>query len=234
MVYLASALITKAYTTSGITSADIGDAPDDGQIDDGLTLLNEILSEIGINGKLLPYTTQYNVAAVVGQETYLIPNLIQWQAMTFAINTVRYSLTYQGRTNYFASPRANNITSLSTDFTFERTNGGSNLSIYFLPDQNYPLTVTGLFGFNSVLLNTDMTPLCDNFYLKYLRLVLAQSLCAFNLISLPTQSAQQLQDITQTLSTMNTPDMTMKKTSLFGTNVSINYAQANLGQGWTN
>lgn len=233
MVYFASQLIVEAWRTTGMVSADIGNQPSSRQMVDGLNRLNELLSELSLDGALLPYTTNYSFTATIGQEAYPIDNLIQWQTITFDLDTVRYSLQNTGRTDYFGSDRVNNITSLPYQFHVERTLGGSTLYLYFKPSQEFPINIYGLFGFVSVDYNTDLAFSCDLYYLKFLRLALAECLCSYYQMVLPAQIAMELKEIRLKIKNLNAPDMTCQKINLLGNSSLINYAQANIGRGWT-
>lgn len=232
MVYLASQLIVKAWRTTGIVSADIGNQPTSRQMVDGLDLLNELLSEINIDGELLPYTIETTFPAVIGQESYLVPNLIQWQAVTFNNQTIRYSMQNVGRSDYFGTDRPDNITSLMYQFHVERTIGGSKLYLYFVPSQAFPINIVGLFGFASVTDATDMSLVYDTYYLKYLRLKLGEAMCNYYTLAFPQGSMKALAMIDGKIKNLNVPDLTVKSLNALGDDSYINYAQANIGRGW--
>ena len=126
MSFTARELISKAYYLSGIVSKRLQTVGGE-QINEGLELLNELLSVEGVTGSLIPYFKEHDLTAVAGQELYFIPNLIQVETLTFNIGTVRYSMQPRGRVDYFGSGRVDNINSLPYDWHVERTKGGMKL-----------------------------------------------------------------------------------------------------------
>lgn len=228
-----SELLVKALRTTNIVSADIGNQPDARQMVDALDLLNELLSEININGDFLPYTQTISQSMVVGQETYFIENLIQWQVIAFDWQSVRYSLIYQNRTDYYGLARANNIQSFPFSFHVERTKSGSKIQFYFPPQYDFTMEITGLFGFDSVTNNTDLSIVYDNFYLKYLRLELANSICNYYTLSMPKGSAIELEKIRDKINKLNSPDLGVQINNMLDGQNFVNYAQANIGKGFT-
>jgi hypothetical protein len=232
MAYLASELLVKALRTSGLVSADIGNQPTSRQMVDALDLLNEILSQINSDGALLPYTSTISVDMVAGQETYEIDNLIQWQAIAYYLDDIRYTLYYSGRTDYYSSNRADNILSMPYQFHVERTIGGSKIQLYFFPQQDYPLEITGLFGFSPVGISDDISTLFDTYYLKYLRLKLANAICSYNELTLSNGSAIELAKIEKQMKRLNNPDLSSSVVNLMTGANFPSYAQANFRNGF--
>lgn len=232
MAYLASQLLVKALRTTGLAPADIGNQPTSRMMVDALDLLNEILSQINSDGALLPYTTTTFIDLTAGQQTYQIPNLIQWQAIAYYLQDIRYTLYYSARTDYYSSNRADNILSLPYQFHVERTLGGSEISMYFFPQEDYPLQITGLFGFNSVNMGQDISNLFDTYYLKYLRLQLADSICNYYNVPLPANSARELMVIKKQIKRLNNPDLSAQVVPLMGGANFPSYAQANFRNGF--
>lgn len=157
MAYPVTSLISEAYYTSGIVSRGFQTVAGD-QVEVGLLKLNEILSDTAIEDNLVPYfDTAYNFYAVPGQEKYFIPNLSQLETLVFFINTVRYQMRKNQQDKYFGQGRAQNVQSLPFNFHAERCFGGTNIFIYFFPDQNYPMQATGRFRLNNVLISQDLS-----------------------------------------------------------------------------
>ena len=160
MAYTVQNLIADAYYSSGIVSRDFEavSGPQDGL---GLQVLNEILSDKTIEMDMIPYYTQYNFNTIPGVETYFIPNLELVSTLTFFLNGVRYQMIEVNRDQFRGSPRAN-ITSLPLNWNQERAVNGTNISLYFFPNQIYQLEAWGLFRLSSVtmfqnLSSTDIT-----------------------------------------------------------------------------
>lgn len=231
MATTALELINNAYDTSGIIALDL-ETPTGAQSSRGLKLLNAMLSYQGMTGRLIPYFQTYLLTAVVGQEVYFIPNLIDIEAITFNLNTVRFSMVHQERRRYFGWPRANNITSLPLTWHMERAKGGSNLYLYFFPNQAYPVNLIGKFGFTSVTRQTDLTTVYDDFYIDYLTYKLAKRICGAYNIQFAPENEQILADYEQSLGDLSPIDFSMVKVSTLQKRVGYSYADANIGRGY--
>lgn len=233
MAYTVTKLITRAYYLAGIVAPNLQVVTGD-QLADGLDLLNALLSVKSANIRLIPYFKKYSLTAVVGQEIYFVPNLVSLETFTFTINTVRYQMFSKSRKKYFGSNRANQIQSLPFDWHIERTLGGSNLYVYFLPDAAYPMEIWGKFSLDQVTLNEDLTTIYDAFYIEYLRYALGAQIAAEYNAVLQPQSEKRLMELEKILMDISPPDLTMQKlSSLQDNNTSINYAYVNLNTGWS-
>lgn len=231
MAYTATKLITNSWYSSGIVSRQL-DTVDGEQLTDGLDLLNSLLSFISVSGRLVPYYQTYSLTAVIGQERYFIENLIDIDAYTFNIGSVRFPTTERSRREYFGTGRANNIRSLPVSWHLERTKGGAYLYLYFLPNTTYPLNFIGKFGATEVELGDDLSEIYDRYYLDYLEYALAERLCAFYNMAMPARAQELLEEYTQTIRDLSPLDLRMKKLSTLQTGTTFNYADANIGRGW--
>jgi hypothetical protein len=232
MSYTARELITKAYYLSGIVARNLQTVTGD-QLSDGLDLLNGLLAVKTAHQQLIPYYKEYAFAAVIGQEKYLIPNLIAVETFTFNIGSVRYSMLPVSRGKYFGTGRVDNITSLPYDWHIERVKGGANLYIYFLPNTTYPLKIWGKFGLDEVTTeNFDLSTVYDNFYIEYLRFGLAEYICSDYNIVLQPQAQKKLDEIENILIDISPKDLHITKLSTLQSDTGINYADVNIGRGW--
>src|SRR5260221_6275214 len=145
MSYTVTDLITRAFYLSQGVSREL-ETVGCQQLEDGLTLLNALLSLKSAHSRLIPYYQEFDFTAVIGQEVYFVPNLVQPETLTFNIGPVRYSTMPTSRRPYFGSGRVDNITSLPFNWHFERLLGGSNIYLYFVPDNTYPIKILGKFG----------------------------------------------------------------------------------------
>lgn len=185
MAYTTNELITGAYYASGVVSREF-ETVSGGQIGDGLNWLNDILEEKTVDDGMVPYESTYTFTAVPGQEVYVIPNLIAIDTLVFFLNSVRFSMDYNKRNNYFGSNRVENIQTLPYQWYFERQLGGGNLYIYFTPDRAYPMELHGTFRLSEVALFQDLSLTLDRFYITYLRYALAERICSeFNYVTPP-------------------------------------------------
>lgn len=232
MPYTAGELITRAYYLSGVVSRDF-QSVSGGQKTDGLNLLNEALAEEAMTGELIPYYKEYSLNAIAGQEKYFIPNLIQVDTFTFNIGTVRYPTEVQQRRKYFGRGRSDNIQSLPFTYHIERVLGGSDLYIYFLPKEAYPLKIWGKFAFDDIATTCeDLSLIFDKYFIKYLTYTLAEDICEENQIPFPPEAQKKLSSLGEQLTYISPPDLTTKKYSSLGGRETVNYAYANLGTGW--
>jgi hypothetical protein len=233
MAYPARQLITRAFYLSGIVGRQFQTVSGD-QLADGVFLLNELLAEKSGNLSLIPYFREYAFTGVIGQEMYFVPNLVVAESLTFYIQTVRYSTWPASRDAYFASPRADGINSLPYTWHFERTNGGGNIYIYFTPDQNYPLKLWGKFALlSNVTENTDLSLTYEPGYLVYLRYALAEYICLEYKYPIPSDNIIKMKDLEYQFRNISPQDLTIKKVSTLGKESFYNYADVNLGRGWT-
>jgi hypothetical protein len=232
MSFTARKLINKAYYLSGIVSRQL-QTVSGRQTEEGLDLLNELIAVEGVTGSLISYFKEYSFNAVPGQELYFIPNLIQMETLTFNIDTVRYSMQPRGRVDYFGSGRADNIRSLPYDWRMERTKGGTNLYIYFLPETDYPMKIWGKFGLDEVTdLCDDLSLIYDKFYLVYFRYALARYICEDNDVIFQPQQAKKLAILEEKLTLPSPIDLSTRKRSMLQYDTGINYGDVNIGHGW--
>ncbi len=228
----AAELIAEAYYLSGIVARN-NETVSGTQLSDGLSALNSLLSLKSITGRFVPYYTTYSFTAEIGEERYFIPNLIEFEAFTFDLQSdFRFPTSNVKRKRYFGNARANNIRSLPVTRHFERTKGGGYIYLYFKPDQEYPLNLIGKFGFDSVEYDTDLSEVYDQFYIDYLKYQLARRLCAENAITLPPQTKEILDEYNQQIRDLMPLDLSMQKVSTLQGGSSFNYADANIGRGW--
>lgn len=166
MVYTAQQLITRSWFLSGIVARNL-QTPTGDQITDGLFLLNALLDFKQIETDLIPYYTYIEFPLVGGQEYYYLPNVAAIESATFNIDVVRYPMDSATRRSYFGSSRVDNIQTLPFNWNFNRGEGGGTLSLYFLPQSNYPFKMMSKMFLNEVTLQQDLTnifaPLAEGF-----------------------------------------------------------------------
>lgn len=156
MAYTAQTLVTRSWYLSGIVARNLQVVTGD-QITDGLMMLNDLLNFKQIETDLIPYWTYIEMPLIGGQEYYFLPNIAEIESATFNIGTVRYPMDYTHRRAYFGSGRVDNIQTLPFNWNFNRGENGGTISMYFLPQSNYPLKMMVKFFLNDVTLSTDLT-----------------------------------------------------------------------------
>lgn len=232
MAYTVTKLITESYYLSGILSREL-QTISGSQLNLGLQLLNNVLATKTVMSRLIPYFTSYQFNAVVGQETYFVPNLIYIETLTFDYSTVRWSMEQLSRKEYQGSARANNIDSLMFNYYVERCLGGANLFMYFFPDMTYPMTIWGKFSLAQVVLGQDLSTTLDLFYIEFLRYLLAQAICNDRNVTFQPQNQKQLDIYLEQFLDTSAPDLRVTKFSaLTGQGQSI-WGAVNLGHGYT-
>lgn len=232
MAYTARKLITNAYYLSGIVARTLQSVSGE-QLADGLDLLNALLAVKSIHQTLIPYYQEVAITAVVGQEKYLVANLLEAETLTFYIGDVRYSMMPMSRDLYFGSGRVDNIQSLPFNWHIERAKGGAYLYIYFTPNTAYPMKLWGKLGLTSVATeNTDLSLTYDPFYIEYMRYALAEYICSEYNIAFQPQSQKKLNDIEAQLKDVSPIDLHLAKLSTLTDGTGINYGDVNIGRGW--
>lgn len=231
MAYTVRELINRAYYLSQVVSRELEQVSGQ-QVADGLVWLNALLSLKSAYSRVIPYYQQYEFNAVNGVEEYFVPNLVQPETLTFNIGPVRYSTQPQSRRAYFGSGRVDNITSLPFNWHFERTLGGSNVFLYFVPNTNYPIKIWGKFGFENVALEQDLLLTYDEYYIDYLRYRLAKRICSEFGIPMQPQTMDELEELEEAMTDVSPPDLTLTKYSSLQSDGGINWGDINIGKGW--
>jgi len=238
MAYTSGELVTRAWFLTGIVSRDLQEVSGS-QFEDGMFCLNALLAMNTANMGLIPYFTKDTFDGIIANEAYFIPDLIQLETLTFVIpndetpnNTVRFPMSRKTREDYWATPRANGITSLPYIYETERALGGMNLYIYFTPDRPYIFEYWGKFSLSSTVANQDLSLVYDRFYLEYLRYGVAAYLCEeYNVIPPPSVIAK-FKQYEQLIRNTSPTDFTMKIQCPFNGNYAPNYAFANASAGY--
>lgn len=193
MAYTSRQLIIEAYYLSGIVGRNYQFTAGD-EINDGLQILNDFLQIKGADTRHIPYYTVSDGVLVAGQELYYIEGLVEMESMTFFLQnpaspgqaSIRFQMNELTREQYFAPPRAEHINTLPLTWHMERTKGGTNLYVYFLPNEDYAYQIVGKFALNSTSLNQDLSTVYDEWYLRYIKYNVAIWLCNWRTVT-PSQ-----------------------------------------------
>ncbi len=231
MSYPTIELINRAYYLSQVVSRELEQVSGQQQAD-ALIWLNALLSLKSAYSRVIPYYQQYEFTATPTVEQYFVPNLVQAETLTFNIGPVRYSTQPVSRRPYFGSGRVDNIYSLPFNWHFERVLGGSNIFMYFIPDQAYPIKIWGKFGFDNVTLTQNLLLLYDEYYIDYLRYRLAMRICSEFGIPFQPQAAAELAELEEAMTDVSPPDLTLTKYSSLQGDTGINWGDINIGRGW--
>lgn len=230
-IITAEQLIVKSYYLSQITSRQLQEVQGY-QITDGLYLLNALLDVKGSDLRLIPYYNQTIFNTVQGQEQYFLPNVLTAETMTFNIGVVRYEMKSLSRDKYFGPGRIDNVQSLPFSYHLERAFGGSNVFLYYVPQDVYVVKTWGKIGLTEVSLQTNLSAVYDTFYIEYLRFALAEYICLENAETFPPQAQKKLDEMRLKLLDVGAIDMTVKKINTLGKKQVFNWAYANI-PGWS-
>ncbi len=230
MAYTALQLITRAYYLSQVVGRGVQTVSGE-QVTDGLYLLNALLDTKASDLHLIPYFQQNTFNTVQGQESYFVSNLAYVDSMTFNIGVVRYSMIDMTRKEYFASPRVDNVQSLPFSYRVERTLGGANVYLYFVPAAVYAIKIWGKFGLSDVTLTTDLSLVYDGFYIEYLRYALAEYICSEWGTTFPDQSKMKYEEIRKKLMMTSPADLSIQKRTYFSRSPALDWQMVNI-PGW--
>ena len=232
MAYTALQLITRAYYLSQIVSREL-QTPTGSQITDGLYLLNAILDAKGSDLREIPYYQEYIFNSVQGQEMYYVPGLISVDSMTFNIGPVRYAMNEETRVGYFGQYRIDNVQSLPFQYRMERTLGGMNVYIYFIPADVYVMKIWGKFELSEVSLQTDLSLTLDLYYIEFLRHELAMYLANEYGATLPDGVMQQYKILEKKVMDVSPPDLSIRALNYFGScEIGLDWQIINLSGGY--
>jgi hypothetical protein len=249
MAYLAQTLITRSWYLSGIVARNLQFVTGD-QINDGLMLLNALLDFKQIEIDLIPYWTYIEIPCVPGQEFYFLPNVAAVESVTFNLDVVRYPMNSVTRSIYYGSPRVDNISTLPFSYNYNRSLGGGNLALYFLPSQNFPLKLMVKIFLVDVSLSTDLTNIAtaglpytfinsanqgyDTSYIEYLRYELANYMADEYGVSLTPSNMARLAEYRRMLMDVEPPDLSIMKASILNSDQAgiMTWGFVNLGRGW--
>lgn len=244
----AEQLIERSFYLSGIVSRNL-QTPTGEQIALGLDLLNALLDFKQIETDLIPYWQYIEMPCVQGQEYYFLPYVVAVESATFNLSVVRYGMRGNSRTAYYGSPRVDNISTLPFSYNFDRSIGGGNLAVYFLPNSDYPLKMMVKIFLSNVALNTDLTNISESVpytfintanqgfdagYIEYLRYGLAAKICEEYGVSMNPEAMRTLTSYERKLMYVSPPDMVMHKSSLLNASKTptLNWGFVNLSNGW--
>lgn len=168
-------LITRAYIEANVISAEFETASEQ-QTSNALYLLNVCLSESQINGNFIPFETHTTITCVPGQQEYSLTDVVEVRQITFLDGDVRFNMICDSQYRFFGSMRVDEIRSLPFHYYVERCVGGSNLYLYFLPDQAYTLQLLVKKSITQLTIADNLDQF-DLFFIDYLTHLLAQRLC---------------------------------------------------------
>lgn len=215
----AQEIVTRAYYLSGIVGRDY-ETVSGSQLLDGLDLLNDVLSEIGIQGLYQPYYSHTTLSFAEGEDNVFVPNLIETQAVTYTINppqnSVVYTMVQKTVKEFFDKSYVKNIKSLPYEYYVEREAGGSRIYTYFVPQTDYVFEITGKYAVTDAIASTDLSTTFDRVYLSYLKYAVADRICHFNQQMLDPDTRQELGRLRTLINSMVSNDYSNDYGSILG------------------
>lgn len=194
MSYFVQELITDAFYLANILAR--GHETLSGQQQtDGLTALNDMIALSDVDTGLIPYFQKYDFQLVANETDYFIDNLVAIETFTFFKNGLRYASSEQGRSKFYGSSRPLEIRSLPFNWHAEREKGGTTLSVFFTPEENYDAQIWGKFGLDDPVLNQDLELIYDRFYITYMKYALARFISDYYQQTLPPGIERRYQEI---------------------------------------
>lgn len=235
MSYSLNQCITNAFYLSKVRSKDFQQIDGD-DITVGLDLFNKVLAGMDSNQKMIPYYSEYEFPAIIGQEKYFIPKLVLPLTLTFNMQVVRFGTTNIGRKKYHGKTRVDGLIALPFEHTFERCLGGSNLFVQLLPCEPFLFKVWGRFGLENVTvadLTSDLLLTFDLWYIDYLEMLTAKRICAYYGVEVNQSVQFFLDEISANVNDQNYIDLEPEKTNLYSTELYPNWVQIQLSRGFT-
>ena len=229
-MYSVSELITDAYYLSRVVAREF-ETVSSSQTKAGLSMLNEVISDHNISSAMLPYYDEITLPVSAGEDQVFFQNMVTVETITILNGDVRHSLNRVGRDRFFNEPRVNNIRSLPYMYFYETRRISGVLNLYYSPDKDYVLTITGKRFQNPVALDFDMNNLFARFYTAYIKYALAERICNDNNITV-NQGLQKILDYYQReISNMNPTDFSVNIANPYSGSV-IDPVQSQLSNGW--
>jgi len=246
MSYSVNKLITNAFYLSKVRSKDFQTVGGD-DIAVGLDLFNKVLSQTSANTRMIPYYSEVTVAAVIGQEKYFIPNLVEPFSLTFNMTTVRYATNQLSRREFHSTTRIDGVVALPFNVSFERCHGsyvvggvtkyvsGCDMYVQYLPADIYPFKIWGKFGLDQVTtadLPNDLTTIYDIWYIDYLEHCLTKRICNYYGVPINPEVQAIIEQISANVNDMNPIDLTSRRLNVYGDKNGLGWASVNLGRGF--
>lgn len=233
MAYNVQKLVTNSFYLSTVRSRTF-QTVSAADVADGVDMLNEILSFQNIEKSLIPYYARKDdLVLSVGVEKYFLDNVIEIDTFTFNIDgNVRFPSQETNRRKYFANGRANNVQALPFIWHQERVLDGTNLYVYYLPNQEYTTNLTVKYGLIEVTQFTDLLIYYSLGYIYYLKYKLAQRICQDYAITFPQDCLKTLESMEHDLLWVSAPDLTLKVADTMTEGYGADWQTANLTNGW--
>lgn len=210
---LANELIANAWYHSGVVARQ-AESVSGTQMQDGLRLLNSLLSMFGVDGKNIPYYKKTSMSLTPGDQDYSIANLIFAETVTFIDGTNRFPMREDTRKEFFGTFRVEGIESMPFHYHCERSLPGLDIYLYFVPDKAYTLEIWGKFALTECDMNTDLSLIVGDYYQTYLEYALTELICGWYGVDMPQIAGKILRNLEQKIEESNPPDLSTQKINI--------------------
>lgn len=168
-------LIQQAYRDAQIL-AEEGENASSTQLSQGLILFNRLLRKISIDGFEIPITTEESFNLTTGQN-YI--DLIGWTKVLkaqYLNGSLKLEIYLLDQNTYLSNSVITNTSGIPTIGYAKRIPTGIKLSVFFTPDSDYQLYVTGYKMLSAVIIDTELDGSIEGFMQDYLMYQLAYDL----------------------------------------------------------
>lgn len=218
MTYTARELISNSYKIAGIVARELQWVTGQ-QAKHGLSLLNKLLAGKSYNEHLIPFFTSTTFNTVIGQEKYVVNNLISVQSLTVSDGNIRYSANNVSRKPYFGSSKSFGYQAIPFDYHVEKDKGGCDVYFHELPAKVYSIEIWGKYSLSEVpSLDFDMSTVYDLGYIDYFEYLLAQRICCDYKITMAPQAAEELNNLKSCVTLISPIDLSPKRRNRFAGN----------------
>lgn len=176
-------LIIDAHRLANIYAED--EEPTAPQMQRGLDYINETLDSLSGNGIQIPYTNTVTFNTQAGKDTYTFSRevgadvntnkIIEITDVYLTYGDVRFPMEKIEHDQAYQLVRYPTAKTRPTQVFMQNTNFGTELVLFYNPDDVYPITVRGKQVLDNVALGADLTNVPPN-YRKFLRYALGREL----------------------------------------------------------
>jgi len=168
-------LIQQSYRFGQIL-AEEGEDASSTQLSQGLILFNQILNKISIDGFEIPLITEETTNLISGQEDLDLPGWIKLLKVQYLQGTVKLPIELLDFNSYLSQSVITQSSGIPTIGYQKRTQTGITLKVFFKPNSDYPLYLTGYKTLINATLETDLAGSIEGFMQDYFLYQLANDL----------------------------------------------------------
>ena len=189
---LVRTIIQEAYIKGQIL-AETGETASSTELTNGLTLFNEMLNRINIDGFEIPLIEETDTLNLTAGQNFIdLPGWIELEKVQYLQGTVKLNIKLLNLNQYLSTAVITQSSGIPTIGYARRTPLGIRLEIFFNPDQAYQLFINGYKTLSNVTINTDIViDSVSGFMVDYYKYQLAEDLRNYHqLIPMPYNMAK--------------------------------------------